>query len=234
MKLAMELQKEEEVRAKVNRARSRYRNPNFVDYGSHESDYISAFNQHSHRRLSSSNNNNGGGGTNDDDDAPEYHPNINHGHNFYPTAVSSAMNASSSANEGDLNQIFERMRRAQMDDDIGDDHMAIFAHLANIHGHHSSFHRRRNSVNNGSWKRLPTRTLKEKDIDSLNKSEDKKSCPICITDFKKGDETRRLPCFHEFHRECVDKWFQQQNDKGNDASCPLDRKKIKEASQQQF
>merc|ERR1712176_518093 len=82
------------------------------------------------------------------------------------------------------------------------------------------------------WKDLPVRTLQQKDIQILAKSEDKKACPICQSDFKVGDEVRILPCFHEFHKDCCDQWFVQQNDNGKDASCPLDRKKIKDIAHQ--
>ena len=83
-----------------------------------------------------------------------------------------------------------------------------------------------------SWQRLPTRTLSEHDVAILSKSEEKKSCSICLTEYAVGDTTRSLPCFHEFHRECIDQWFRRQNEKGNDCSCPLDRKKIKDTANQ--
>jgi len=79
-----------------------------------------------------------------------------------------------------------------------------------------------------SWQRLPTRTLTEHDVEIRKKSEEKRSCAICLNEFAVGDTTRSLPCFHEFHRECVDHWFQRQNAEHKDCSCPLDRKKIKD------
>merc|ERR1712190_413242 len=91
-----------------------------------------------------------------------------------------------------------------------------------------SGHNVRNQVTDESWQRLPTRTLSEHDVALLRKSEEKRSCAICLMEYGVGDETRSLPCFHEFHKECVDQWFQRQHQKGNDCSCPLDRKKIKD------
>lgn len=32
-------------------------------------------------------------------------------------------------------------------------------------------------------------------------------CVICVEDFVEGDEVRRLPCGHIYHRECVDVWL---------------------------
>merc|ERR1712176_916873 len=33
------------------------------------------------------------------------------------------------------------------------------------------------------------------------------ACPICLDGFAVGDEQRILPCFHAFHRSCVDAWL---------------------------
>lgn len=41
------------------------------------------------------------------------------------------------------------------------------------------------------------------------------SCSICLTEFADGAVMRRLPCGHDFHRRCVDKWLQQNK------RCPL-------------
>ncbi|XP_073143931.1 E3 ubiquitin-protein ligase SIS3-like isoform X2 [Henckelia pumila] len=32
-------------------------------------------------------------------------------------------------------------------------------------------------------------------------------CPICLEEFHVGDEVRGLPCAHNFHVECIDKWL---------------------------
>mgnify|MGYP001046784046 CR=1 FL=1 len=47
------------------------------------------------------------------------------------------------------------------------------------------------------------------------------SCAICIGDFAPGDELRRLPCQHDFHTDCVDKWL------AVNATCPLCRASIR-------
>mmetsp|Transcript_1877 Transcript_1877/g.1587 ORF Transcript_1877/g.1587 Transcript_1877/m.1587 type:complete len:450 (+) Transcript_1877:38-1387(+) len=47
--------------------------------------------------------------------------------------------------------------------------------------------------------------------------EDAPSCAICMQDYKVDDELRILPCKHEFHCECVDKWLPMKK------ICPLCR-----------
>lgn len=44
--------------------------------------------------------------------------------------------------------------------------------------------------------------------------DDDNCCPICLVEYKEGDEMRCLPCGHEFHKTCVDSWLE------NNASCP--------------
>ncbi|KAJ3221240.1 hypothetical protein HK099_003671 [Clydaea vesicula] len=42
-------------------------------------------------------------------------------------------------------------------------------------------------------------------------------CSICLMDYNKGEELRKLPCFHFFHRECIDDWFKSA------VACPICR-----------
>lgn len=44
-----------------------------------------------------------------------------------------------------------------------------------------------------------------------------KECIICAVEYKDGDVLRILPCRHEFHSKCVDKWLRRK------AFCPLCR-----------
>ncbi|KAG0317733.1 hypothetical protein BGZ99_006119 [Dissophora globulifera] len=42
------------------------------------------------------------------------------------------------------------------------------------------------------------------------------TCAICIEDFVDGDQIRKLPCYHEFHCECIDPWLTRKS-----STCPL-------------
>ena len=42
-------------------------------------------------------------------------------------------------------------------------------------------------------------------------------CCVCISACRDGDDIRRLPCGHAFHRDCVDPWLRQR------PTCPVCR-----------
>nr|XP_009611052.1 E3 ubiquitin-protein ligase RHA2A-like [Nicotiana tomentosiformis] len=43
-------------------------------------------------------------------------------------------------------------------------------------------------------------------------------CCVCLSKLEDGDDNRVLPCLHEFHRDCVDKWLN-----GDRKTCPVCR-----------
>ena len=47
-------------------------------------------------------------------------------------------------------------------------------------------------------------------------------CAVCYEDMVLGEEVRRLPCLHYFHRACIDRWLKVK------ATCPLDNLNIRE------
>lgn len=68
-------------------------------------------------------------------------------------------------------------------------------------------------------------TPKMKQIDTRNcvymGSKESETCAICTDDFKIGDKIRVLPCFHKFHSDEIDKWFQKS------PTCPLCKFQVK-------
>ncbi|XP_076948925.1 uncharacterized protein LOC143621371 [Bidens hawaiensis] len=53
---------------------------------------------------------------------------------------------------------------------------------------------------------------------SKHLNEEKAQCYICLVEYEDGDEVRVLPCHHEFHRLCIDKWLKEIH-----RICPLCR-----------
>ncbi|XP_071152543.1 E3 ubiquitin-protein ligase ARK2C-like [Mytilus edulis] len=64
---------------------------------------------------------------------------------------------------------------------------------------------------------------KFKSTPGLNKTfkSDKNSCSICLNEYKDGESIKTLPCFHSYHKTCIDKWLKSQ------AVCPVCRGNIK-------
>lgn len=48
-------------------------------------------------------------------------------------------------------------------------------------------------------------------------------CVICWEELLPGQQARRLPCLHLFHRSCIDRWLTEK------PTCPLDNSKVAEA-----
>ena len=46
-------------------------------------------------------------------------------------------------------------------------------------------------------------------------------CVICISNFEVGEVVREISCNHEFHRDCIDKWF------SNSIKCPSCNTKLR-------
>jgi len=62
--------------------------------------------------------------------------------------------------------------------------------------------------------RLPTNKVSAEEAAKI------KQCSICLSDFEEDEEVRRLPCFHPFHRQCIDKWLERSK------MCPIDNQRI--------
>lgn len=52
-------------------------------------------------------------------------------------------------------------------------------------------------------KKFPTYTF----LSSDQMAKPDSCCVICISTFEVGEIVREIPCGHEFHRDCIDKWL---------------------------
>eukprot|EP00930_Biecheleria_cincta_P003151 TRINITY_DN104087_c0_g1_i1.p1 TRINITY_DN104087_c0_g1~~TRINITY_DN104087_c0_g1_i1.p1 ORF type:complete len:398 (-),score=48.06 TRINITY_DN104087_c0_g1_i1:210-1403(-) len=65
---------------------------------------------------------------------------------------------------------------------------------------------------------LPTHVLSAAEVQNL--PPESTSCPICMEDFKEGDEQMTLPCFHKFHKGCSHEWLHRQG------TCPICKHRV--------
>ncbi|XP_019453130.1 PREDICTED: uncharacterized protein LOC109354829 isoform X1 [Lupinus angustifolius] len=57
-----------------------------------------------------------------------------------------------------------------------------------------------------------------KKVDAADDGNDTEQCYICLAEYEEGDQIRVLPCNHEYHMICVDKWLKEIH-----GVCPLCR-----------
>ncbi|KAI5416037.1 uncharacterized protein LOC127073450 isoform X1 [Lathyrus oleraceus] len=57
-----------------------------------------------------------------------------------------------------------------------------------------------------------------KKVDAADGGNDAEQCYICLAEYEDGDQIRVLPCKHEYHMSCVDKWLKEIH-----GVCPLCR-----------
>lgn len=63
---------------------------------------------------------------------------------------------------------------------------------------------------------LSTRNYEHSSMDS----ELGKICSVCISDYVTGNKLRQLPCMHEFHIHCIDRWLSEN------CTCPVCRQPV--------
>ena len=96
---------------------------------------------------------------------------------------------------------------------------AIQEMLGALRGQRQSYHEPGQGLDQGTIDHMPTTTYNEN-----SSSGDDNTCTICQDEFKNGDEIRTLPCFHKFHKDCIDKWLDRSS------VCPICKKDIRRGS----
>lgn len=69
----------------------------------------------------------------------------------------------------------------------------------------------KNTLSKAEIERLPVKTY-----DPAHNA-GKTDCQICFSDYKKGERLRMLPCLHDYHVKCIDRWLKEN------ATCPICR-----------
>uniref|UniRef100_A0A8C3X1P3 RING-type E3 ubiquitin transferase n=1 Tax=Catagonus wagneri TaxID=51154 RepID=A0A8C3X1P3_9CETA len=64
-------------------------------------------------------------------------------------------------------------------------------------------------------------------VRSFSKNDALKACSICITEYTEGNKIRILPCSHEFHIHCIDRWLAENS------TCPICRGGIVDSSERE-
>ncbi|GFO50159.1 E3 ubiquitin-protein ligase rnf38 [Plakobranchus ocellatus] len=102
------------------------------------------------------------------------------------------------------------------DEDVGD----ILDDIGEIPDYHSSPD---NGLSVDTIQEIPTRQFSR---GAERSGSDQTSCVFCMCDFEDKQLLRILPCFHEFHAECVDEWLKTHR------TCPLCRHDVETGSGQ--
>ncbi|KAF5749568.1 hypothetical protein HS088_TW04G01538 [Tripterygium wilfordii] len=68
---------------------------------------------------------------------------------------------------------------------------------------------------------FPLKNHKKPDVAG---EEDAEQCYICLAEYEEGDKIRVLPCHHEYHMSCVDKWLKEIH-----GVCPLCRGDVRQS-----
>lgn len=83
-----------------------------------------------------------------------------------------------------------------------------------------------NNNNEEVIRNLPVFKIDEKFMESSqkedNKNENFEKCVICMEKYIIDDEVETLPCFHIFHKNCIDQWLKAGKD-----TCPICKNKVK-------
>lgn len=75
----------------------------------------------------------------------------------------------------------------------------------------------KNTLSKAEIERLPIKTY------DPTHSAGKTDCQICFSEYKAGERLRMLPCLHDYHVKCIDRWLKEN------ATCPICRADVSES-----
>ncbi|XP_077066904.1 uncharacterized protein LOC143720874 [Siphateles boraxobius] len=76
----------------------------------------------------------------------------------------------------------------------------------------------KNTLTKAEIERLPIKTY------DPARSAGKTDCQICFSEYKAGERLRMLPCLHDYHVKCIDRWLKEN------VTCPICRADISDIS----
>jgi len=145
----------------------------------------------------------------------------------------------------DITEIFERLQQVQGQQPQGpnnenqSDPFLQFMRQLQMATRSNQQRARNNGVNPQLIDRLPTMRYRETsspkaapvstgngDADEDEAVDIEHTCRICLEPYSDGEELRFLPCFHRYHKECVDRWFQMSS------KCPICKTSITQSLRQ--
>ena len=94
----------------------------------------------------------------------------------------------------------------------------------NIINFNFNFLNEENNINNNEEiiRNLPVFKIDEKFMETSKKHDENfEKCIICMEKYIIDDEVETLPCFHIFHKDCIDQWLKSGKD-----SCPICKNKV--------
>ncbi|XP_036119733.1 E3 ubiquitin-protein ligase RLIM-like [Molossus molossus] len=65
-------------------------------------------------------------------------------------------------------------------------------------------------------------------IRSFVENDTLKACIICMTEYTEGNKLRSLPCSHEYHAHCIDRWL------ADNSTCPICRRKVVDSGERKL
>ncbi|XP_066506058.1 uncharacterized protein si:ch211-59o9.10 [Hoplias malabaricus] len=97
-----------------------------------------------------------------------------------------------------------------LDDSQGNNYEALLA-FEELQGNVA-----KNALGEADIQRFPTK------IYNSAHNAGKTDCQICFCDYKEGEKLRILPCFHDYHTKCIDRWLKESS------TCPICRADVSE------